>query len=261
MNQILPRDAGVLREAYGAYFAIHGKGGAVPAMADDYACTPDTVYRHLAAAGIREVRPKTGRPSEDRLRDRYETAVEEHGIRAAMGVLAAEYGVTYVTARQWLLDYGLRMPRPRTASPKPIAGLCPCGEAAIARYRSDGPPLCNNCYQLRRAADPGAKSRYGRDYVIETKTGKPCTDCGGYFPTCCLQWDHVPERGPKLFEIGRGDFSIAKIKAEIAKCDLVCANCHVVRTWNRKHPEAPVSLEPIPGGSAVTAVAADGVLF
>jgi hypothetical protein len=28
-------------------------------------------------------------------------------------------------------------------------------------------------------------------------------------------------------------FSIETLKAEIAKCDLVCANCHRLRTWKR----------------------------
>jgi len=118
-----------------------------------------------------------------------------------------------------------------------------------------------SCYQVKRSKDPDpeVKFRYSRDYAVNLKEGKPCTDCGGYFPKCCLQWDHVPERGPKLFNLSRGDYGIGKVLAEIAKCDLVCANCHVIRTWNRKHPEAPVSLlEPVPG--ADTAVTA-GVLF
>lgn len=108
------------------------------------------------------------------------------------------------------------------------------------------------------------QSRYGRKYVTEAKIGKPCTDCAGTFPHYVLQWDHVPERGPKLFNLGRGDYSLAKIEAEIAKCDLVCANCHAVRTWNRrreqgKTPEWEAGF-PVPGPSD-TAVTAENVLF
>jgi len=138
--------------------------------------------------------------------------------------------------------------------------VCPCGASAVCgQYKGAGPAMCNRCYQRTRAADPESLSRYGRKFVVEAKRGKPCMDCGGYFHPCVLQWDHVPERGKKLFELGRGDFSIAKIRAEMAKCDLVCANCHVVRTWNRKHPEAPLLLEPVPGVSADAVAAA--VLF
>jgi hypothetical protein len=251
-----------LRAAYIAYVTIHGKTGAVTAMAGDYGCTAKTVYRHLDAAGIRDIRDRAERPSEADLRERYAAIAAEVGTRAVTGKLAAEFDVTYVTIREWLLRYGIRARNQEVTPKRPILRPCPCGGKPIARYRREGPALCNSCYQLKRAADPTAKSRYGREFVINAKIGQPCTDCGGYFPTCCLQWDHVPERGPKLFELGRGDYSLAKIKAEMAKCDLVCANCHVIRTWNRKHPEAPVSLlEPVPGGNrAGDAVAAEGAL-
>jgi hypothetical protein len=32
--------------------------------------------------------------------------------------------------------------------------------------------------------------------------------------------------------------SAATVEAEIAKCELVCANCHAVRTFNRREREA-----------------------
>lgn len=49
-----------------------------------------------------------------------------------------------------------------------------------------------------------------------------------------MQWDHRPG-SEKLGEIS-GDFrsrTRAEILAEIAKCDLVCANCHAIRTFSR----------------------------
>ena len=48
-----------------------------------------------------------------------------------------------------------------------------------------------------------------------------------------MQWDHLPGRSK------RGDISAlsgvtrAEILEEIAKCELVCANCHVIRTFTR----------------------------
>lgn len=48
-----------------------------------------------------------------------------------------------------------------------------------------------------------------------------------------MQWDHKPEF-EKLFTIGKHwQFSEERILAEIAKCDLVCANCHAERTHQR----------------------------
>jgi hypothetical protein len=51
-----------------------------------------------------------------------------------------------------------------------------------------------------------------------------------------MQFDHVPERGPKLFEINYGAIlskGYGLLKKELEKCDLVCANCHAIRTWER----------------------------
>lgn len=58
----------------------------------------------------------------------------------------------------------------------------------------------------------------------------PCVDCGETDPVV-LQFDHV--WGEKSFAIasvvGSG-FSVAKIEAEIAKCQVRCANCHFRKT-------------------------------
>jgi hypothetical protein len=61
------------------------------------------------------------------------------------------------------------------------------------------------------------------------KRGKPCSDCGGVFDPVCMDFDHRPgER--KRFAVGRADKKWETTLAEIAKCDLVCANCHRLRT-------------------------------
>lgn len=71
----------------------------------------------------------------------------------------------------------------------------------------------------------------------------PCTDCSLEFPEfnyTVMEFDHVPERGPKEFNISEGvawnrrSLSIETLKAEIAKCDVVCANCHKLRTAKRR---------------------------
>ena len=49
-----------------------------------------------------------------------------------------------------------------------------------------------------------------------------------------MQWDHKPGF-EKLGDISADfwDRTRDDILAEIAKCDLVCANCHAVRTFGR----------------------------
>jgi hypothetical protein len=74
-----------------------------------------------------------------------------------------------------------------------------------------------------------------------------------------MQWDHVPERGPKLFNLSRADYGMEKVLAEIAKCDLVCANCHAIRTWNR-HREAEQGVAPDEEGLLPVAGEEDGTV-
>lgn len=76
---------------------------------------------------------------------------------------------------------------------------------------------------------------------IDVLKNKPCVDCRRLWLSECMDFDHV--RGKKLFRVSRGAFHHGwqKILNEIAKCDLVCANCHRVRT--RKRQQAGVNAE------------------
>lgn len=78
------------------------------------------------------------------------------------------------------------------------------------------------------------KLREFRKWYLSLKTAKACTDCGNIFPPVCMQWDHLPQYD-KLANVGdlyrRQDKRL--VLAEIAKCELVCANCHAIRTAER----------------------------
>ena len=76
-----------------------------------------------------------------------------------------------------------------------------------------------------------------RPIIVEAKDA-PCLDCGGEFPTESMHFDHV--RGVKRFGLGQyGLRPIETIKAEIAKCEVVCGNCHAVRTEARRTEQKP----------------------
>lgn len=59
----------------------------------------------------------------------------------------------------------------------------------------------------------------------------PCVDCGIQYPSYIMQFDHVS--GEKKFSIGTKRASKAKLLEEAAKCEIVCANCHMERTYGR----------------------------
>jgi hypothetical protein len=126
-----------------------------------------------------------------------------------------------------------------------------CGETKpypeFHKYkRGDGyQPWCKRCrkeydhdYNLRnhrRWADKKLAWQKSRSaWLREMKTGKTCTDCGDTFPPECMQWDHLPGT-VKLGEISdkMRQWSPKLIFEEIAKCELVCANCHAIRTYRR----------------------------
>lgn len=72
-----------------------------------------------------------------------------------------------------------------------------------------------------------------REWILSFKK-VPCYDCGKEYPPVLMDFDHVPERGPKLFGISRMERqSKEKILEEIAKCDIVCPLCHRIRTTIR----------------------------
>lgn len=62
----------------------------------------------------------------------------------------------------------------------------------------------------------------------------PCTDCGNCFNPVAMDYDHINPSNKKI-NISKmmNAYSWERIQEEIAKCELVCANCHRVRTHER----------------------------
>lgn len=75
-----------------------------------------------------------------------------------------------------------------------------------------------------------------RRIVAELKL-EPCMDCEIIYPPYVMDFDHV--RGEKLRNVSNyGGFSSpVKLLEEIEKCDLVCSNCHRIRTHDRRRGE------------------------
>lgn len=72
-----------------------------------------------------------------------------------------------------------------------------------------------------------------RKYVMEVKTKAICADCQIDYPHYILQFDHVS--GDKIGDVCNlaREGNMDKLIAEIAKCEIVCGNCHAHRTWMR----------------------------
>jgi hypothetical protein len=113
--------------------------------------------------------------------------------------------------------------------------------------------VCANCHRIRtveRAAKvarpsvpdhPSAELERKRAYwrmqarLLDALKDRTCADCGREYPACAMDFDHRDPIG-KSQAVSRmiGRAGIAKIMAEVAKCDIVCANCHRDRTYRRR---------------------------
>ena len=115
--------------------------------------------------------------------------------------------------------------------------------------------VCANCHRIRtwqrqRASGmpTNGSSRYidrKREHwrlqarMLERIRATPCMDCGLRFPPCAMDFDHR-DPGSKRAAVSRmiGRAGTARILDEVAACDIVCANCHRLRTFRRRSTDA-----------------------
>jgi hypothetical protein len=94
---------------------------------------------------------------------------------------------------------------------------------------------CKPCNRVRYGDGVKRRAAEFRAYVQKIKVERGCADCGYNAHPAALDFDHLPGniKLGKLASMACGS-SLKTIHAEIAKCDVVCANCHRVRTANRR---------------------------
>lgn len=69
-------------------------------------------------------------------------------------------------------------------------------------------------------------------FVFEYLATHPCVDCGES-DVVVLEFDHLRDKVKDISRMCSDAWSVDAIKAEIDKCDVVCANCHRRRTASR----------------------------
>ena len=112
----------------------------------------------------------------------------------------------------------------------------PCRAAyKHAHYAANGRRYIDSARERKRALASARAS-----LLVGFFGSHPCVDCGERDPVV-LEFDHVDV---KLFNVSKGlrDHSWQAVLDEIAKCDVVCANCHRRRTARRgRHARAVVA--------------------
>ena len=77
-------------------------------------------------------------------------------------------------------------------------------------------------------------SHWRRDLIQEIKLERGCVDCGYREHPEALDFDHIGE-GKHFIVSKLKTHSLEAIMEEIDKCEVVCANCHRIRTYNRRN--------------------------
>ena len=108
---------------------------------------------------------------------------------------------------------------------------------------------CKDCMKLRGRAYYHknherqlalALKRRHRDYLekrefLNKAKDIPCADCGKKYPFYVMDFDHKKHQ-LKIKDVAymvTRNWSLDKIKVEVEKCEVVCANCHRIRTYKK----------------------------
>lgn len=103
---------------------------------------------------------------------------------------------------------------------------------------------CRDCYRQWHAANKERHNKQIHDRIVRIRAAHyerlrlyldehPCTDCGETDPLV-LEFDHIGNDKTKdMCRLVQQAYPWTVIKSEIAKCEVVCANCHRRRTHLR----------------------------
>jgi transposase-like protein len=171
-------------------------------------------------------------------------------------VVAARFSVSPNTLRKWWTEKFGKKAFDKRSQQQHHKGIFKAIESRIVLI-VNGKKRCGKCGVFKKTSefnkaygkivswckscansDPNKKEgiiRYHqrRSEFINSLKNHPCADCGKSYPPYCMEFDHV--RGKKIASVAILKYcSMARILKEITKCDIVCANCHRVRTQSKK---------------------------
>lgn len=106
------------------------------------------------------------------------------------------------------------------------AGRC---KSCRNKYNNETYNANKNGVRERQKAYGVEYRKKARQFIVSYLSEHPCVDCG-YSDVRALQFDHIiPLSDARASRVGRFT-SIKRIKEEIMKCEVRCANCHMIKT-------------------------------
>jgi hypothetical protein len=170
--------------------------------------------------------------------------------------IALELGVSVSSVSVWVRDVrpvvpDRRPPAVETRSPSPEIGSRRCGRcgedlplADFSRHPQRGHQWwCKECFRkyfkargaFHRKQSAAARRRRrlaARAFITEYLSSHPCAVCGEA-DVALLEFDHVRSKQSNMSVLVAAGWSLRRIRAEIALCEVVCVNCHRRRTARR----------------------------
>ena len=98
----------------------------------------------------------------------------------------------------------------------------------------------NKAAEIARSRETTEAYRERNCRIIREEKDRPCADCQIKYPSYVMHFDHLGDEAKDecVAVIARIPVSERRLRAEIAKCEVVCANCHAERTHRRRSVRA-----------------------
>jgi hypothetical protein len=135
-------------------------------------------------------------------------------------------------------------PRPRY---EPLRWCSRCsrlrGVGSFNRHPSGLQWWCRDCFKRyyaeqrahhrrRSNALKTARVREAQSFILDHLRTRPCVDCGET-DAVVLEFDHLSAKRAEISTLVRRGVRLPVLELEVARCEVVCANCHRRRTARR----------------------------
>lgn len=191
-----------------------------------------------------------------RSRKHYSENSEQYAVRGPRRRFEAREIVNHIKQKDPCADCGKKFHycqmdfdhRDRSTKKKQVSYMLMNGIETIRAEITKCDLVCANCHRDRTQRQieslpvvvpktlSGMSLQQRSAFVNSLKDGKDCADCRSPHPYWRLDFDHR-DRSKKTMTISRmklAKYSEERILQEAAKCDLVCARCHRMRTFHQQ---------------------------
>jgi len=109
-------------------------------------------------------------------------------------------------------------------------------EKLLSEFHKKGNGKDSRCKSCIKTRDREAHQRLlaeKKDWLYQYKEAHACTDCNKFYHPWVMEFDHLRDKKANISTLANQKCTLKRLLREIDKCELVCANCHRLRTYRR----------------------------